>query len=78
MAFAPAFRGLLAQRLPARPCFGGDLVPLAADLVVGGPFAAPDTAELVVDLAAGRRRADETTMAMKIAEIIAKTAPMTP
>ena len=37
----------------------GDLIPLALDLVLGGPFAPPDAVELVVDLAAGRRRADD-------------------
>ena len=56
---APAFLDLRTQRLPPRARLGGDLVPLAPDLVLGGPFAAPDAVELVVDLAAGRRRADE-------------------
>ena len=54
VALAPAFRDLLVERLPARPRLGGDLAPLALDLVVGGPFAPPDAAELIVDLAAGR------------------------
>jgi hypothetical protein len=42
-----------------RARLGRDLVPLAPDLVFGGPFAAPDAAEFVVDLAAGGCRADE-------------------
>src|SRR5215218_632938 len=59
LPFAPAVMDLLAQRLPARPRFAGDLVPLPLDLVFGGPFAPPDAAELLVDLPAGRRRADD-------------------
>src|SRR3954447_3555875 len=49
---------LNSQRVPPRPCRAGHLIPLATDLVVGGPFAPPDAAELVVDLAAGRHGAD--------------------
>src|SRR3954451_11797811 len=41
-------RGLapLPDGLPPRACFGGDLVPLAADLVLGGSLASPDAFEL--------------------------------
>ena len=53
---AAAFLDLLSQRVPPRPRLGGDLVPLAADLVLGGPLAPADAVELVADLAAGRRR----------------------
>src|SRR3954465_4711821 len=43
---------LHSERVPPRPCRAGHLIPLATDLVVGGPFAPPDAAELIVDLAA--------------------------
>ena len=74
----PPFLDLRPQRVPPRSRLGGDLIPLAPDLVIGGPFAAPDTVELVADLAAGRCRATTMTMTQKSAEIIAKTAPITP
>ena len=44
---------------------------------VGGPFAPPDAAEFIVNLAARRRRADDDHDAKSV-EIIAKTAPITP
>ena len=55
IAAAPALAELLPQCVPARPGLGGDLVPLAADLVVGGLLAAADAVELVMDLATDRR-----------------------
>ena len=53
-------RGMHAdpQRLPPRPCLCCDLVPLAADLVLGGPLATVDAVKFVADLAAGGRRGD--------------------
>ena len=59
VALAPPFLDLRPQRVPPRPRLGGDLIPLALDLVLGGPFAPPDAVELIVDLAAGRRRGDD-------------------
>src|SRR4051794_31688567 len=38
VASAAALLDLLAQRVPPQPRLGGDLVPLAPDLVLGGPF----------------------------------------
>jgi hypothetical protein len=54
MAPVPPFVDLRPQRVPPRSRLGGDFVPLAPDLVIGGPFASLDTVELAADLAAGR------------------------
>ena len=58
-ATAPVLLDLLAERVPARSRLRGDLVPLAPDLVLGRPLAPADAIQLIVDLAAGRCRADE-------------------
>src|SRR4051794_8721551 len=50
---------LLSQRIPPRPCLVGDLVPLAPDLIRGGPLAPADAVQLIADLGAGRRRSDD-------------------
>ena len=51
----PPLLDLRPQRVPPRARIADDLIPLALDLVLGGPFAPPDTVELIVDLAAGDR-----------------------
>src|SRR4051794_16361728 len=55
----PSLICLPPHRSPPSPSRAGHLIPLATDLVVGGPLAPPDAAELIVDLAAGRHRADD-------------------
>ena len=66
-------------QLPPGPRLGGDLVPLAPDLVVAPAARPADAVELVADLAPGRGRdPTRTTMTQNSAEIMAKTAPITP
>ena len=77
-ALVPALLELQPLRLPPRPRLGGDLIPLASHLVFGGPLAALDTAELVVDLAAGYCGGNDDDHCAEQHEMIAKTAPITP
>src|SRR6187549_2734828 len=49
----------VARGAPARPRLADDVVPLAADLMVGWTLATADPSEFVGGLASQRRRPDE-------------------